>query len=158
MYIVGLGVEQNIDKAQQWLTEAANRGYQDAMYNLALLHGTGIILKSYRMCDVPRAPEQADKYLREAVHRQQPDALRLWRQFGDGSRYGALNASDRWLLIERQELEQIRNGPFARSLRHIGKKCHSDAPLSSDPPNDRQPPEGFPADDGPPLEGDEDAR
>jgi Putative peptidoglycan binding domain/Sel1 repeat len=130
MYTVGLGVEQNIDKAQQWLTDAANRRHADSQYNLALLYGTRIILDSYRLCDVPRAPEQAEKYMQEAAagppgSQGQHRAMILMSQFGPGSKYGALSAPDRWMLIERQAIDKIRSGPFASKFQHIGKKCDS---------------------------------
>ena len=120
MYTVGLGVKQNIDKAQQWLTEAANRNHAEAKYNLALLYGTGIILKSYRLCDVPRAPEQADKYLQEAAGQGLPKALDLLKEC---RKFSSLAAPERWMLIERQLIDRIRSGPFANNFRSIGKNC-----------------------------------
>ena len=78
MYATGLGVVQNMDQAQYWLTLASTqRHYPDATYNLAILYGTGIILDSYRLCDMPRSPEQADKYLQEAAAQGHPIAMAL---------------------------------------------------------------------------------
>ena len=144
MYILGDGVVQNIDSAQQWLIRAANRHYPDASYNLAMLYGTGIVLDSYRLCDVPRTPEQADRYLAEAADahgysvapgspacKGQLMAQKLMGVFGPGSKYGALPPSDRWLLIERQALDKIRSGPFANRFQDIGKQCRH--PLKSEP-------------------------
>jgi hypothetical protein len=145
MYILGAGVVQNIDSAQQWLTRAANRHYPDATYNLAMLYGTGIVLDSYRLCDVPRTPEQADRYLAEAAEARnysvapgmppckgQLMAQKLMAAFGPGSKYGALPPSDRWMLIERQAIDKIRSGPFGdRPLRTIGKACLQ--PLKPEP-------------------------
>lgn len=144
MYILGAGVVQNIDSAQQWLTRAANRHYPDATYNLAMLYGTGIVLDSYRLCDVPRTPEQADRYLAEAAEARnysvapgtppckgQLMAQKLIGVFGPGSKYGALPPSDRWMLIERQAIDKIRSGPFGDRLQNIGKKCRQ--PLTPEP-------------------------
>ncbi|MEQ1866131.1 MAG: peptidoglycan-binding protein, partial [Micropepsaceae bacterium] len=144
MYILGDGVIQNIDSAQQWLIRAANRHYPDASYNLAMLYGTGIVLDSYRLCDVPRTPEQADRYLAEAAdaHGYTPApgappckgqllAQKLMGVFGPGSKYSALPASDRWMLIERQALDKIRSGPFGDRLQNIGKKCPQ--PITPEP-------------------------
>lgn len=144
MYILGAGVMQNIDSAQQWLTRAANRHYPDATYNLAMLYGTGIVLDSYRLCDVPRTPEQADRYLAEAAEARnysvapgtppckgQLMAQKLMSVFGPSSKYGALPPSDRWMLIERQAIDKIRSGPFGDRLQNIGKQCKQ--PLTPEP-------------------------
>jgi peptidoglycan hydrolase-like protein with peptidoglycan-binding domain len=127
MYIIGLGVSQNIDQAHDWLTEASSRKYPDATYNLAILYGTGIILNSYRLCDVPRSPEQADRYLQEAAYQGHPEARRLYAEFGPGSRYGDLSPRERWAVIEMQ-LEQRRsnNALYSGKLSLVGAKCELD--------------------------------
>jgi hypothetical protein len=127
MYTIGLGVAQNIDQAHEWLTEASSRKHPDATYNLAILYGTGIILNSYRLCDVPRSPEQADRYLQEAAYQGHPEAQRLYAEFGPGSRYAGLTPRERWAVIEMQ-LEQRRtsNALYSGKLSLIGTKCAPD--------------------------------
>ena len=129
MYATGLGVEQNMDRAQYWLMQASNQHYADATYNLAVLYGTGIILDSYRLCDVPRAPEQADKYLQEAASQGQPIAVALEQRYGPGSTYANLSPRERWTLIEMQQLESSaadKTGLYAHRLANIGTKCAPD--------------------------------
>ena len=43
MYATGLGVEQNIDIALEWLRTASQRGYADATFNLSVLYGSGVV-------------------------------------------------------------------------------------------------------------------
>lgn len=129
MHAAGLGVEQNIDQALTWLKKAERREYPDAKYNLAILYGTGIVLDSYRLCDVARAPDQADKYLQEAAALKHPIAMALMKLYGPGSPYAALKPVERWQLIESQQLErsaQDKTGLYAHRLRNIGTKCAPD--------------------------------
>ncbi len=130
MYATGLGVVQNMDQAQYWLTLASTRhNYPDATYNLAVLFGTGIILDSYRLCDVPRSPEQADKYLQEASTQGHPIAMALMKRYGPGSTYASLSARERWALIELQQLENStadKTGLYAHRIAPIGTKCAPD--------------------------------
>lgn len=67
MYTLGLGVDQNIDLALEWLETAALRNDSDAHFNLAMIFGTGRVLESYRLCGIVENAEQADAYLREAA-------------------------------------------------------------------------------------------
>ncbi len=128
MYGAGLGVEQNTDQALQWLNDAANRKQPDATYNLAILYGTGIILNSYRLCDVPRTPEQADKYLQEAARLGHPRALELMSIYGPHSTFGSLTPRERWALIEYQQFDKDRGatGRYASRLANIGTSCAPD--------------------------------
>jgi TPR repeat protein len=75
MYATGLGVRLNIDLALEWLRTSSGRRYNKATYHLAVIYGTGIVLKSYRLCDIPRNLEQADQYLREAAAQGNGDAI-----------------------------------------------------------------------------------
>lgn len=67
MFATGLGLEQNIDTALEWLEEAAERGHGGANFNLALIYGTGTVQGSYRLCGIVESPERADSYLRRAA-------------------------------------------------------------------------------------------
>ena len=60
MFATGLGLEQNIDTALEWLEEAAERGHGGANFNLALIYGTGTVQGSYRLCGIVESPERAD--------------------------------------------------------------------------------------------------
>ncbi len=129
MYAVGLGVPQNVDQAQQWLVQASNRRYADATYNLSVLYGTGILLNSYRLCDAPRMPEQADRYLGEAAEQGHPIARALLDLYGPKSKYANLSPRERWTLIEMQQLENStadRTGIYATKLAIVGAKCAPD--------------------------------
>jgi peptidoglycan hydrolase-like protein with peptidoglycan-binding domain len=129
MNATGLGVQPDRDLALNWLKKAEGRNYPDAKYNLAIIYGTGIVLDSYRLCDVARAPEQADKFLQEAARLKHPIALALMKLYGPGSRYEALTPAERWQLIESQQLErsnQDKTGLYAQRLRNIGAQCGPD--------------------------------
>src|SRR5262249_55935819 len=65
-----------------WLRKASDQGDPDATFNLALLFGSGLILNSYRLCDITQSPARADQYLREADARGQPVAKRLRQRYG----------------------------------------------------------------------------
>lgn len=129
MYATGLGVDQDMDKAHYWLTTASNQHFADATFDLSILYGTGIILDSYRLCDVPHSPEQADKYLQEAAAQGQPIAVALWQRYGTGSVYASLSPRERWALIELQQLEKSaadKTGLYAHRIATIGTKCAPD--------------------------------
>ena len=51
----------------RWLKTAATRGNADALYNLALIYGTGVVLSSYRLCEIVESYDIADSYLRDAA-------------------------------------------------------------------------------------------
>lgn len=117
MYATGLGVRLNVDLALEWLRTSAGRRYDKATYHLAVIYGTGIVLKSYRLCDIPRNLEQADQYLREAAAQGNGDAIAAWRKHGHKSPEG------RWRAIED---ELLGNPTFAKAkadLTDIGKTC-----------------------------------
>jgi TPR repeat protein len=117
MYATGLGVRLNIDLALEWLRTSSGRRYNKATYHLAVIYGTGIVLKSYRLCDIPRNLEQADQYLREAAAQGNGDAIAAWRK------YGHLSPEARWRAIED---ELLSNPTFAKAkadLTNIGKTC-----------------------------------
>jgi TPR repeat protein len=117
MYATGLGVRLNVDLALEWLRTSAGRRYDKATYHLAVIYGTGIVLKSYRLCDIPRNLEQADQYLREAAAQGNGDAIAAWRKYGHKSPEG------RWRAIED---ELLNNPTFAKAkadLTDIGKTC-----------------------------------
>jgi TPR repeat protein len=117
MYATGLGVRLNVDLALEWLRTSSGRRYDKATYHLAVIYGTGIVLKSYRLCDIPRNLEQADQYLREAAAQGNGDAIAAWRKYGHKSPEG------RWRAIED---ELLANPTFAKAkadLTDIGKTC-----------------------------------
>jgi len=117
MYATGLGVRLNVDLALEWLRTSSGRRYDKATYHLAVIYGTGIVLKSYRLCDIPRNLEQADQYLREAASQGNGDAIAAWRKYGHKS------PAARWQAIE----DELLNNPTFRKakedLTDIGKTC-----------------------------------
>jgi len=120
MYAAGLGVEQNIDLALEWLRAASTRRFSDSTFNLAILYGTGIVLKSYRLCDIPRSLEQADQYLREAVQQGHPIAADLMR------RHAGKTPRARWKAIEDELTKADTTGVYASRLAPIGSSCKPD--------------------------------
>lgn len=120
MYVTGLGVERNVDLALEWLRSASTRRYPDATFNLALIYGTGIVLNSYRLCDIPQDIEQADQYLREAAHQNHPVAAEMWR------RHAGKSPADRWKAIEADLTKYDERGVFKKTkeeLPPLGKDC-----------------------------------
>lgn len=123
MYVTGLGVVQNTDTGLTWLKKAASRGEPSALYNLALLYGTGVILSSYQLCDLPEDVQIADSYLGEAAARGQPAANEYLHK------YGGLSAVDRWNKITKDE--EDKSMPVAGRgaakppiyLQKIGRGC-----------------------------------
>lgn len=106
MFATGLGLEQNIDTALEWLESAAERGHGGANFNLALIYGTGTVQGSYRLCGIVESPERAESYLRRAAELGHGRALAL-RQYA--GRRGT--PADRWSRISDQLLaEAERNG------------------------------------------------
>lgn len=91
MFATGLGVDQNIDSALEWLDTAAERGNGGANFNLALIYGTGTVQGSYRLCGLIESPERADSYLRRAADLGHERASRLRREFAAGRQ-----SSERW--------------------------------------------------------------
>ena len=114
MYLAGLGVVQNTDRGIQWLNQAAERGNEDAMYNLALVYGTGTVVASYRLCGNVENIARADSWLEQAANRGHPPAVRLVQLFG------ALPPSERWIRI-REELEL--NDFYLDRLEPVGPAC-----------------------------------
>tara|TARA_R110000868_G_scaffold203683_1_gene451594 strand:+ start:3948 stop:5435 length:1488 start_codon:yes stop_codon:yes gene_type:complete len=106
MFATGLGLEQNIDSALEWLDTAAERGNGSANFNLALIYGTGTVQGSYRLCGLVESPERADSYLRRAADLGHERAQRLRREFIGGGEPG-----ERWTRISQALLaEAERSG------------------------------------------------
>jgi TPR repeat protein len=106
MFATGLGLEQNIDTALEWLEEAADRGHGGANFNLALMYGTGTVQGSYRLCGIVESPERADSYLRRAVDLGHDRAVALRRFAGRSD-----PPPERWSRISDQLLREAeRNG------------------------------------------------
>ncbi len=114
MYLAGLGVVQNTDRGINWLSKAADRGNEDAMYNLSLVYGTGTIVASYRLCGNVENIARADSWLEEAANRRHPPAVRLVEL------YGSLSPSERWIRI-REELQL--NDFYLDRLEPVGEAC-----------------------------------
>jgi TPR repeat protein len=133
MYATGLGVKINIDLALEWLRTASSRRHAESTYHLALIFGTGIILNSYRLCDIAQNLDQADEYLREAANQGYPPAVRAWH------RHGHKPQAKRWEDIKKELLE---NATFANAedhLKHVGKSCQKpDDEETATPPDEQQ--------------------
>lgn len=87
---------------------------------MALIYGTGIVLNSYRLCDIPQDIEQADQYLREAAHQNHPVAAEMWR------RHAGKSPADRWKAIEADLTKYDERGVFKKTkeeLPPLGKDC-----------------------------------
>ena len=102
MFATGLGVDQNIDSALEWLDTAADRGNGGANFNLALIYGTGTIQGSYRLCGLIESPERADSYLRRAADLGHERAIRLRREFATTGGDSAV----RWAQISQALLSE----------------------------------------------------
>ncbi|WP_306252652.1 peptidoglycan-binding protein [Parvularcula sp. IMCC14364] len=101
MYVTGLGVVQNTDTGLLWLKDAAESGDADALYNLAIIYGSGTVLSSYRLCDVVESVDRADAYLIEARAKGHPIAKKLLET------YGRERPQVRWDRIKQEELEKV---------------------------------------------------
>lgn len=139
MYATGLGVRLNVDLALEWLRTASSRRHAISTHHLAVIYGTGIVLNSYRLCDIPQNVEQADQYLREAASQGYPPSIGYW------NRHGNKSPEARWKAIEE---ELLKNATFAkaRELTPIGKTCvkpDDGAPIAP-APADAQPSTGQP--------------
>lgn len=122
MFATGLGVEQNIDSALEWLDTAADRGNGGANFNLALIYGTGSVQGSYRLCGLIESPERADSYLRRAADLGHERAIRLRREFvatgGDSAaRWSQISqallseaerSGDRFYIAWQQRIDEAR--------------------------------------------------
>ncbi len=115
MYVTGLGVVQNTDTGLLWLKDAADSGDVDALYNLAIIYGSGTVLSSYRLCDVVESTERADAYLQEAVEANHPFAKELVKK------YGPLSSQERWQRIKNEQLEQVDF--YNKRLKNVGEGC-----------------------------------
>lgn len=104
MFATGLGLEQNIDTALEWLEEAAERGHGGANFNLALIYGTGTVQGSYRLCGIVESPERADSYLRRAADLGHERAIALRRFAGTHG-----NPGERWSRISDQLLREAQS-------------------------------------------------
>lgn len=137
LYATGLGVRLNVDLALEWLRTSSGRRYDKATYHLAVIFGTGIVLNSYRLCDIAQNVEQADQYLREAASQGNGDAIAAWRKHGHKS------PEARWRAIED---ELLTNPTFAkaRELTPVGKTCKREDPstVAPEPPPPPPPPPG----------------
>lgn len=119
MYLVGLGVVQNTDAGMRYMKAAADRGYPDAMYNLALVYGLGVVHSSYKLCSVPEDLARADSYLEDAARFGHPRALRLVRD------YGSLGPTARWAAYE----EWLRANNFIKkTLTEAPDACRPNPP------------------------------
>jgi len=133
MYVTGLGTVQNTDLGLQWLKLAARDGDDDALYNLALLYGSGTVLSSYQVCDVVENEEQADAYLEEASDAGHPVARRLV----DG--YGTMQTAQRWAAIradlglDGDPAPASDDTKFERRLENVGYGCQPNSPLPTAP-------------------------
>ncbi|MEO1015769.1 MAG: peptidoglycan-binding protein [Pseudomonadota bacterium] len=114
MYVAGLGVVQNTDAGLRFLKMAANRGYPEAKFNLALIYGTGTIASSYRLCGLVENIQQADAYLVEAAREGHAPAKRLVDMFG------SLTPRDRWDSIKS---ELSLNDFYRDRLEAVGEGC-----------------------------------
>ena len=115
MYAAGLGVVQNTDLALQYLESASRRGDRDAIFNLAMLYGTGIVHSSYKLCDIVESAERADAYLDEAAGLGHPVANDIWSLYE-----GVANPEERWRRI-RERLTEIEF--FHDRLENVGPGC-----------------------------------
>ena len=97
MFATGLGLEQNLDTALEWLEVAAERGHDGANFNLAVIYGTGTIQGSYRLCGLVESPERADAYLRRAARLDHGRALALRGAYGAGG-----DPAARWERISQR--------------------------------------------------------
>ena len=120
MYVAGLGVAQNTDIGLRWLKEAAARGSPDSLYNLAVIYGSGIVLSSYRICEVVQSEQIADAYLTEAAKLGHPEARRLYEK------YQSLNSIERWQRIKSEELERVAF--YQTRLENVGHGCEPNGP------------------------------
>ena len=111
MYATGLGVRQNTDFALNWLEIAAQRGDADALWNLAIMYGTGTVLSSVQLCDAIQNAERADSYLIEAARAGHPLAKRVY------AKYSHLSPRERWRKISGD-----LNQPEA--LNRVGRGCN----------------------------------
>ncbi|MEM8773053.1 MAG: peptidoglycan-binding protein [Pseudomonadota bacterium] len=114
MYMAGLGVIQSTDRGIYWLTQAAERGNEDAMYNLALIYGTATVVSSYRLCGNVENIARADSWLEQSANYGHPPARRLVEL------YGALAPSARWVEI-REQLQL--NDFYKKRLEPVGEAC-----------------------------------
>ncbi|WP_300543776.1 peptidoglycan-binding protein [Maricaulis sp.] len=121
MFATGLGLEQNIDTALEWLEAAAERGHGGANFNLALMYGTGTVQGSYRLCGIVESPERADSYLRRAADLGHARALALrrfagtsgppaerWRRISERLLAEAERTGDRFYLAWQRRVDEIR--------------------------------------------------
>ena len=97
MFATGLGLEQNLDTALEWLEVAAERGHDGANFNLAVIYGTGTIQGSYRLCGLVESPERADAYLRRAAELDHGRARALRSAAGSGG-----DPAARWARISQR--------------------------------------------------------
>ena len=111
MYGTGLGVRQNTDFAVTWLERAAQRGDSDALWNLAVMYGTGTIMSSVSLCDIVQSAERADSYLAEAAALGHPAAIAAMKKYPDDT------PKDRWA-----KLSGDLNQPEA--LKRVGRACN----------------------------------
>ena len=115
MYITGLGVVQSTDIGMRWLKSAATRGNADALYNLALIYGTGVVMSSYRLCGIAESTDIADSYLTEAEHKGHRIAHYLLEK------YGALSSEERWRHIRDDLFDQA--SLYRLRMENVGRGC-----------------------------------
>lgn len=113
MYGAGLGVRQNTDLSLQWLEAAAQRGDADALWNLAVMYGTGTVRSSVSLCDVVQNGARADSYLKEAADLGHPAARRFLELYP----LDALDPDPRWSRI-KGDLNQ------SEALERVGRACN----------------------------------
>ena len=115
MYVTGLGVVQSTDIGMRWLKVAATRGNADALYNLALIYGTGIVLSSYRLCEIVESYDIADSYLKDADQKGHRVAQYLLQK------YGALSSEERWRSIRNELMDRVTF--YRLRMENVGRGC-----------------------------------
>lgn len=63
MFVIGFGVELNVDMVIEWFEIVVICGYLEVNFNLVLIYGMGMIQGSYCMCGVVESLECVDSYL-----------------------------------------------------------------------------------------------
>ena len=68
LYYFGVGVEQNYEKAFEWVQKSAKQGYDQAQYNLGILYENGI--------GVEANYKKAREWYKKAAEQGHPRALK----------------------------------------------------------------------------------
>ena len=113
MYLAGLGVVQNTDRGIRELKKAADRGYGDAMFDLAIIYGSGVVVSSYRLCGLVESIDLADSWLVQAARVNQRQALDYVNRFGSDE------PAERW----RKILDELEVPLYKNRLEQLGNKA-----------------------------------